>query len=90
MIIRVNSAIGSPFVISAVYNTDHQFTNEEIKEQAKAIASVLYRGLPSGVWDEVYEHFKRLDQVFPKSGYTPEYRQYMDELERAVKKYEIK
>lgn len=89
MIIRINSATGSPFVISAVDNTDES-TDGDVKEQAKAIALVLYRGLPGDVWDEVYEHFKRLDQVFPKSRYTPEYSQYINDLEQAVEKYEIK
>ena len=89
MIIRVDSATGKPFVISAS-STGNEFTHEEIKEQAKAIALVLYRRLPGDVWDQVYEHFKKLDQLFPKFAHTPEYRQYIDELERAVEKYEVK
>ena len=90
MIIRVDSATGNSFVISAVDNTGNELTDEEIKEQAKAIALVLFRGLPADVWDQVYEHFKRLDQLFPGFSHTPEYRQYINELERAVEKYEIK
>ena len=85
MIIRVNSSVDGPVVISAVHGV--KVEDDEAEQQAKALAYVLAKGLPSNVFRKLYEHVGNI--LYLKGG-SKFFDEYVAELKRTAETYEVK
>lgn len=84
MIIRVTSSIDGPVVISAVHGV--KVEDNEAEQQAKALAYVLAKGLPSNVFRKLYEH---VGNILCLKG-DPKFDEYVAELKKTAETYEVK
>lgn len=84
MIIRVTSSIEGPVVISAVHGG--KVADDEAEQQAKALAYVLGKGLPSNVFRKLYEHVGNILRLKGDSKFD----EYVTELKKTAETYEVK